>query len=123
VSIGNVDKSDPNTDNFSKSSFPSLEVGIMWKNLCVGAVFGGENFFVNSSSRIFYELKTALSLPIGDFSAYGLAGVGAYFEKDFNAFIEYGAGFSYMPNKVGCFVQYSNWARGNYVSTGITFAF
>lgn len=122
VSIGHVDPTDESINNFNKASYPSMEFGLMGENLSVGAVFGCENFFVNSNSRGFYELKTSLSTPIGKFGIYGLLGVGAYFEKEFSTFIEYGAGFSYMPNKVGCFVQYSNWASTNYISTGISYA-
>jgi hypothetical protein len=123
VSIGHVDASDPAIDNFSKASYPSLEVGFMGDNISLGAVVGCENFFVSSGSRGFYELKTAISKPIGKCSAYALFGAGAYMESGFNNFIEYGGGFSYMPGKFGYFVQYSNWARTNYVSTGITIGF
>lgn len=123
ISIGNVDQSNSNSDNFNKSSYPAVEAGVMGKNLSLGAVLGCENFFVTSSSRKFYELKTSISKPIGKISAYALFGVGAFFENSFNPFIEYGAGFCYMPNKLGYFVQYSNWARTNYVSVGLTFGF
>lgn len=122
VSLGHVDPNDESIDNFNKASYPSLELGVMGENLGLGAVFGCENFFVTSDARMFYELKTSLSKPLGNFGVYGLLGVGAFFEKGFNNFLEYGAGFSYMPNKVGTFVQYSNWARTNYISTGITYA-
>jgi hypothetical protein len=123
VSMGNVDPNNPNTDSFDKASYPSFEAGVMGKNISLGAVFGCENFFVSPSSRGFYEVKTSLSKSFGNISPYALFGVGAYFEKDFNNFIEYGAGFSYMPNKLGYFVQYSNWAATNYVSCGFTYGF
>jgi hypothetical protein len=123
LSIGHVDPNDPNVDNFNKASFPSIEGGVMGENVSLGAVFGYENFFAASSTRKFYELKTAVFKSIGKSSVYGLLGAGAYFENAFNPFIEYGAGFSYMPNKLGYFVQYSNWARTNYVSVGATYTF
>lgn len=123
LSIGHVDPNDQNIDNFNKASYPSIELGLCRKNISLGAVVGVENIFVNSSTRGFYELKTAVSQPIGCVSAYGLFGVGAYMENGFNNFIEYGAGFSYCPNKFGYFVQYSNWARTNYISTGLTLNF
>jgi len=123
LSIGHVDPNDQNIDNFNKASYPSVEVGFMRKNVSLGAVFGVENIFVSSNTRGFYELKTSISKPIGDFSGYALFGVGAYMESGFNNFIEYGAGFSYAPGKIGYFVQYSNWARTNYVSTGLIFNF
>ncbi|MBC7865659.1 MAG: hypothetical protein IAF38_21975 [Bacteroidia bacterium] len=123
ISIGHVDPNDSTINNFGKASYPSVEFGVMGKNLSLGAVFGCENMFVNSSSRGFYELKTSVSVPVGKCSAYALFGVGAYFEKHFNNFLEYGAGFSYMPGRFGYFVQYSNWARTNYISTGFTVGF
>jgi hypothetical protein len=123
VSIGNVDATNSGTDNFSKASYPSIEGGIMGNNVSLGVVLGCENFFVTPNSRLFYELKTSISVPIGKFSGYALFGTGAYFEKKFNNFIEYGVGFSYMPKNLGYFVQFSNWARSNYVSVGTTYAF
>lgn len=121
ISIGHVDPNDAAIDNFSKASYPSVELGVMGDNVSLGAIFGFENVFVSSSTRPFYELKTSLSQPIGKASVYALFGVGAYVEKGFNNFLEYGAGFSYMPDRVGYFVQYSKWARTDYVSIGLTF--
>lgn len=115
ISIGHVDKNDPAIDHFGEASYPSLEVGFMKNNFGLGAVVGCENLFASSESRYFYELKTSVSYPIGNLSGYALFGVGAYFEKDFANFLEYGAGFSYTPSKVGYFVQYSNWSRTNYI--------
>jgi hypothetical protein len=123
LSIGNVDQNNPELDNFSKSSYPSFELGIMGENLSLGAVFGAENIFVSSSTRSFYEMKTSFFKSMGKVSPYALFGIGAYFESNFNPFIEYGGGFTYMPQKLGFFVQYSNWAKTNYVSTGCTYAF
>lgn len=123
ISIGHVDANDESINSFNKASYPSLEIGLMRKNVSLGAVFGFENILVSSSSRKFYELKTAISYPIGNYSGYALFGVGAYFENDFNNFIEYGAGFSYAPSKLGYFIQYSNWARTNYISVGLSYNF
>jgi hypothetical protein len=123
LSIGHVDPNDPSIDNFNKASFPSIEAGVMGENISLGAVFGYENFFAVSSSRKFYELKTSVFKSLGKCGIYGLFGAGAYFENAFNPFIEYGAGFSYMPDKLGYFVQYSNWSRTNYVSVGATYVF
>ncbi len=123
ISVGHTDSNDASIDNFNKASYPSLEIGLMRKNVSLGAVFGYENMLVSSSTRGFYELKTSVSHPIGDCSGYVLFGVGAYFENTFSNFIEYGAGFSYAPKKVGYFVQYSSWARTNYVSVGFIYNF
>lgn len=122
-SIGHVDPSNPAIDNFNKSSYPSVEFGFTRRSVGLGIVFGTENMLTSSGSRGYYELKTSLSKPVGECSAYALFGVGSYFEKSFSPFIEYGAGFSYMPNKIGYFVQYSNWATTNYISAGFTYCF
>lgn len=123
ISIGHSDPSDVNIDNFNKASYPSLEIGLMRKNISLGAIVGAENIFAASTTRGFYELKTAVYHPIGACSGYLLFGVGAYMEDKFNNFIEYGAGISYCPKKFGYFVQYSNWARTNYVSVGLSYNF
>lgn len=123
LSIGHTDPSDVNIDNFNKSSYPSVEIGLMRKNVSLGAVIGSENIFASSTTRGFYELKTAVYHPIGVCSGYLLFGVGAYMESSFNNFIEYGVGISYAPKKFGYFVQYSNWARTNYVSVGLCYNF
>jgi len=123
LSIGHVDPNDANINNFNKASYPSLEIGMTRKSVSLGAVFGCENMFAYSGARGFYELKTSVSRPIGECNAYALFGVGAYMENSFNNFLEYGAGFSYVPKKLGYFVQYSNWARTNYVSAGLTYNF
>lgn len=124
VSVGHVDPNDATINTPSKASYPSVEIGGMGKNISLGAVLGYENFLVTSETRPFYELKTSVFKSINSScSVYGLFGVGAYVEKGFNNFLEYGAGFSYMPNSFGYFVQYSNWARTNYVSFGLTKTF
>lgn len=123
ISVGHVDPNDANIDNFNKASFPSLEIGLMRKNISLGAIVGTENVFASSTTRGFYELKTAVYQPIGACSGYLLFGVGAYMENKFNNFIEYGVGVTYCPKKLGYFVQYSNWARTNYVSLGLSYNF
>ncbi len=119
LSIGNTDP----INNFNYASFPSIEGGIMGKYVSLGAIFGKENMFANKDSRFFYELKSTFFIPFHSFSPYIVFGTGAYFENKFNNFIEFGAGFSYMPNKLGYFVQYSNWAKSNYITVGGILAF
>lgn len=123
MSISHTDPNDAAIDNFSKSSYPSVEVGLMRKNISLGVILGTENCFTSSATRGFYELKTAVYYPIGACSGYLLFGVGAYTEQRFDNFIEYGVGFMYMPKKFGYNVQYSNWARTNYVSVGLCYNF
>lgn len=125
VSAGiSMSNQDAGPNKFKEASFLSMEIGMSRKNVSFGADFGFENLMMDSvSTRKYYELKTAISHPIGNCSGYVLFGVGAFFTKTFNNFIEYGAGFSYTPCKVGYFAQYSNWAGTNYISTGFIYNF
>ncbi len=124
ISLGNVQPGNPELDDFSKASYPSLELGILMDDqLSLGLATGCENFFVSGNSRIFYELKASYSIPFKKYNAYAVFGTGAYFESKFNNFIEYGAGISYMPKRLGYFVQFSNWAGSNYLSLGGTVTF
>jgi len=120
LSIGHVDANDKSINTFNKASYPSIEVGVTGRNISLGAIVGYENLLATSDTRLFYELKTAISKSLGKASVYALFGVGAYGEAGFHNFIEYGGGFCYMPKSFGYFVQYSNWARSNYVSVGVT---
>lgn len=124
ISVGHVDKNDVGINNFNKASYPSVEIGLMRKSISLGAVFGHESFRISSpENRYYYELKTTAYQSIQEYNIYLLFGVGAYFEKEFNNFIEYGAGFSFQPKKLGYFVQYSSWARTNYISVGVSYCF
>ena len=49
MSIGHTDPSDAAIDNFSKSSYPSIEVGLMRKNISLGVILGTENCFTSSA--------------------------------------------------------------------------
>lgn len=122
VSVGHTDPTDPAINDFSKSSYPSIELGVMGDNVSLGYILGCENFQFGTG-RLFHELKTSVSTSLGKVYPYALFGIGIYGESGFHNFIEYGAGFSYMPNKFGYFVQYSNWSRSNYVSLGLTRTF
>ena len=122
-SVSHMDLNDESINRFDKVSYPSIEIGFSRKSLSLGAVFGSENSFASPSTRIYYELKTAIYQPIGECSGYLLFGAGSYFESESTSFIEYGIGFVYVPKKLGYFVQYSNWARTNYISAGLTYNF
>lgn len=120
VSIGNMNTVDSMLNAFGKISYPSAEIGITKKSVSVGAILGLTDMqFKNPTA--YYELKVSISKPIGECYGYGLFGIGAYATKDFSNFIEYGAGFGYMPKKWGYFVQYSNWAGSDYISVGFNY--
>ena len=119
--------------NFSDSSlslknatYPSVEFGVMKNNFSLGLVVGRGNFVktdgLDSPSDYWTEVKAAVYVPVGNFNAYGLIGVGSYFKSN-KVFIEYGAGFAYSFNKLGVFAQASNWDGVFYITPGISYTF
>lgn len=117
-----------NTNDFTLGSYPSLEIGLMGKNISAGLIIGrgslkGLGEKNDDIANYFSELKTSVSIPISKkVGAYGLLGLGTYGNFK-HAFIEYGAGFSYSFNKLSYFVQSSNWDGVWYVTPGITLNF
>ena len=110
---------------FAFSSYPSVEVGFMKNNWSMGLVLGrGNNVFRTKDdiSNYWWEVKTALSFPMGKFSGYGIIGIGNYITTS-RIFVEYGAGFSYCWNKFGVFSQVSNWDGAWYVTPGVSYTF
>ncbi len=110
---------------FAFSSYPSIEFGLMKNNWSLGLCGGRgslSGFDNDDISNYWWEVKTALSFPIGNFSGYGLLGIGNYMSTS-RVFVEYGAGFSYSWNKFGVFSQVSNWDNTWYVTPGISYSF
>lgn len=112
-----------NSEDFSSSSYFSVEGGVMYDNVSFGAVVGRNNlsglFEDISLNNYWGELKTAVSHPLGFVNIYGVLGVGAYFENG-NMFIEYGAGLSKEFKTFGVFLQISNWDGVDYITPGIS---
>lgn len=123
LSIGN---SGDNT--FASTSYPSVEFGFMRGNWALGLVAGrGSNDFSSSDEigNYWWSIKNAAYFPIGDsdMDAYALFAVGNYMSTS-AIFIEYGAGFSYMPtDHLGLFIQASNWDGLFYVTPGFSYTF
>jgi hypothetical protein len=110
---------------FAYSSYVSLEGGIMKNNFSLGLVAGRSNlsgFGSDDISNYWYEVKTAVSFPLGKFSGYGLLGVGNYISTK-RIFVEYGGGFSYMLGRFGIYAQASNWDGTWYVTPGVSYTF
>lgn len=113
---------------FKTLNYPSVEVGVMVDNICLGFVFGRSSLLgigakTDNINNYFYELKTTLCQPI----AYSISGVfilgyGGYMNSKTN-FIEYGAGISYSHKKIGYNLTYSNWDKINYITPSITINF
>ena len=110
---------------FAYSSYPSIEVGLMKNNFSLGLVAGRSNlsgFKHDAANNYWYELKSAVSFPIGKLSGYGLLGIGNYMTTQ-RFFVEYGVGFSYSFNKWSVFSQASNWDGTWYVTPGLCYTF
>ena len=123
LSIGNSGASD-----FASTSYPSVEFGFMKGNWALGLVAGrGSNNFstADQASNYWWSIKNAAYFPIGDsdMDAYALFAVGNYMTTK-TVFIEYGAGFSYMPtDHLGLFIQASNWDGLWYITPGLSYSF
>ena len=123
LSIGNSGAS-----TFAATSYPSLEFGFMKGNWALGLVGGrGSNDFSTQDniSNYWWSIKNAAYFPIGnsDMDAYALFAVGNYMSTK-TIFIEYGAGFSYMPtDHIGLFIQASNWDNLWYITPGFSYNF
>lgn len=128
LSIPNLQTKDANGDtstaDFVDAAYPSVEFGVTKGSLSLGAIVGrgNLNFKEDAVRNYYYELKAAVSQPVGNASVYGLLGVGNYVDQN-HVFIEYGAGIGYAPSKLGVFVQASNWDGIWYVTPGLTYNF
>lgn len=112
-----------NGEPFSETSYPSIENGIMYKNVYGSVVIGRENLTFSEKDCIenyFYELKVGTTFPIGCVSGTVFGGYGKYFSSLYN-FIEFGAGISYTYKKFSYGINYSNWNNVNYVTPSLTF--
>lgn len=120
---GGLSVSNTGDETFAQSSYLSTEFGLCQGGGCLALATGrADNDFGGSWSMSDYwmEAKASLAAPVGDFSAYGLLGVGNYMlTKQF--FIEYGAGMSRSWDDVSIFVQASNWDGIWYLTPGVMF--
>ena len=123
LSIGNSGSS-----TFASTSYPSVEFGFMKGNWALGLVAGrGSNDFSTADdiSNYWWSIKNAAYFPVGDsdMDAFVLFAVGNYASTK-TVFIEYGAGFSYMPtDHLGLFIQASNWDGFWYITPGLSYSF
>lgn len=116
-----------NSSDFKASSYPSIEGGVMSKNLGLGLVIGRGNFIDlgNSNEKVsnyYYEAKVIGCFPMGVLSGSVILGYGEYFYTQHN-FIEFGAGLSLSQGNMGYGVTYSNWDGVNYITPCITLNF
>ena len=123
LSIGNSGAS-----TVSETSYFSLEVGFMSGNWALGLVVGrGNNAFKKNDNieNYCWSIKNAVYFPISNSNIdfYTLFVIGNYISTK-TLFIEYGGGISYMPTeKIGLFIQASNWEGYWYVTPGISYSF
>lgn len=106
---------------FGQSSYLSTEFGLCRGAGCLALATGrADNDFGSSGSLSDYwtEAKASLAAPVGDYSAFGLLGVGNYLSTD-RFFIEYGIGMSRSWDDVSVYAQASNWDGIWYVTPGV----
>lgn len=116
-----------NGDDFNTGSYSSVEYGINYHNLSLGAVFGRGNldgiFRKGDALRNYYfEVKSVGNFPVGILNGSVLFGWGGYFNTS-HLFIEYGMGISYSHKKMTYGMTYSNWDGTDYMTPSITFNF
>jgi len=116
-----------NTTDFKASSYPSMEVGVMFDNITIAGVFGRNNLANSQTSGIdnyWTEAKLAYSFPLGFVDGYGVFGVGTYFGTSGSLFIEYGGGvMKSFSDNFGGFIQVSNWDGITYLTPGLSYSF
>jgi len=111
--------------SFGETTYPSAEVGVMRGAGSLALVVGrADNDFSEDEelSDYWWEVKVALSAPVGTFGIYGLLGIGNYLGTS-QQFIEYGVGMSRSWDSLSVFAQASNWDGVWYVTPGIMYSF
>jgi len=116
-----------NSNNFKFSSYPSIELGIIPKNLAYGLVIGRGNLLGiwktgDVIQNYYFECKTSIYFPIGPVTGSLIFGYGEFCNTRHN-FIEYGFGASLSQGKLGYGVTFSNWDGANYLTPAITLNF
>lgn len=120
-----VSLSIPNTsvDMFTNNVFPSVELGIVEKNVTLGLNVGRSNLNFDQNQSYYGELKTTAFANLGFTKLYILLGIGSYTTKP-NIFIEYGTGLIFGLNKKYDFtIGFSNWDGITYLSPGLVYNF
>lgn len=116
-----------NSNDFNVSSYSAIEGGVMRDNFSIGLAFGrGSLKGIGKSDDVienyFYEVRTYVSHPVGDFSGSLILGYGGYVNTP-HMFIEYGTGMTYNKGKMGYGISYTNWDQVNYLTPCITLNF
>lgn len=108
-----------NSNDFTNSSFYSVEGGYTKNNFSYGVVLGTNDLNFN---KFWYEGKIAYTLNFNQVDPYVLLGVGSYFDQ-YKLFLEYGFGVSKSFGPVAPYIQFSNWNTANYITAGFTLNF
>lgn len=130
VSFGvSMTNTNPSTGtSFRSSNYMSLEGGVCYGNLGLGAVLGRGSLKGSFASddhimNYYTEVKSTVTQSIGNVNVTGLFGYGCYFSANQHNFIEYGVGMSYNLNKFAYGATFSNWDGLNYVTPSVTYNF
>lgn len=126
LSLANADG-----QNFSQSTYASVEYGIVRNNVMYGLAVGrgqlngdlisntsGENF-----RNYFWQIRVQPTFNLGSVTGSVILGAGSYFATSDAGFIEYGLGVSKSYGDLSYGLSYSNWNGVNYVTPSITLAF
>ena len=111
--------------SFKETSYFSAEFGLTKGALSLGLALGrSDNDYTDQDTLMNYwwEIKTALAVPVDSFSVYGLLGLGHYLSTE-RVFIEYGIGVSHSWDPLSFFAQVSNWDGLWYVTPGLSYTF
>ncbi|MEC8425441.1 MAG: hypothetical protein VX000_16765 [Myxococcota bacterium] len=103
------------------SSFLSTEFGACRDAGCLALVTGRTDNDYSGPFQLddhWLEARASLQAPLGDFSGYGLLGVGNYLSTD-RLFIEYGAGMRHTWDDLSVFAHASNRDGVWYLTPGL----
>lgn len=120
-----------NHQNFSQSTYASIEYGIVRKGVAYGLAVGrGQlNGDVTSNAtgqdfrNYFWEVRVQPTFPLGSVTGSVILGAGSYFATSDAGFIEYGVGVSKSYGDLSYGLSYSNWNGVNYVTPSVSLAF
>jgi len=110
------------SNDFKSMSYASIETGICYKNLGIGAIIGRASLENADFKNMFWEIKASPSKDLGVVTGYGVLGYGRYMDYR-KSFIEYGLGMYWSCNKLSYFAQISDWDNAKYITLGLTYNF
>ncbi len=120
-----------NGQQFSQSSYASIEYGIVRKGVAYGLSVGrgqiNGDVMTNTTGQnlrnYFWEVRVQPTFPLGSVTGNVILGAGSYFATSDAGFIEYGVGVSKSYGDISYGLTYSNWNGVDYVTPSVSYAF